>query len=113
LATGCFHDGQGWRFEIRTGGFTIDWTSKPNSVGEFYNKTSFDPAVWRSFTEWWEDGDETKRQALEHDIDLLLAWLPEDSPDHLALLKMRTLLASGAPIVGVAPTDDGTMQPIN
>ena len=45
LSVACVSEGQGWRLSFGNN-FVIEYTQKPNSVGEFYQRTSFDQEGW-------------------------------------------------------------------
>lgn len=90
--SGCVSEGQGWALNVRTGGITIDWTAKPNSVGEYYNVATFDPQVWRSFSEWWSDKDEAGRDLIKKDIDLIMRWMREGDDEYETVKRLYDLI---------------------
>ncbi len=115
LLTSCVVDGQGWRLDVRSGGFTLDFTVKPNSVGEYYYENSFDPKVWRSFTEWWEDKDEAERGRIKKDVDLILRWLRETDDEYDTVRRLHDLVIEyeGTETSEVVVSDYDNMQPVD
>ena len=58
LTTGCVSEGAGWRLNIQTAGFSIEYTNTKDSKGEHKFRQSFDQEGWSIIGPWLAPEDD-------------------------------------------------------